>query len=68
MPWQRSHASLPYLIVARSLKAESSSFLLAIIVNRHFSEGTSFPVHVSYSCLPTRKAELAIYPATFRMA
>ncbi len=35
---------------------------------RPVSEGTSFPVHASYSCLPRRKAELAIYPATFRMA
>ena len=35
---------------------------------RPLSEGTSFPVPASYSCLPRRKAELAIYPATFRMA
>jgi hypothetical protein len=35
---------------------------------RPLSEGTSFPVHASYSCLPRRKAGLAIYRATFRMA
>ena len=53
-------------IGSRRREAQQSSGAICAF-KRPLSEGTSFPVHASCSCLPRRKAELATYPATFRM-